>query len=112
MPPPRQKRTNPESAQPLDGEAYANRVNQHDVDLVALKKRIEELETISDGDRIIEVFKKDSRVQEKLSDWLWDLLKKKAYKLLWLLFVAVFLLSLANLVGEKFWVKILASLGL
>lgn len=101
----RKKLNTSREVQPLDGESYTSRVDQHDADLDAIRDRIDVLESLSDADRLLDTINKDSRIKEKIEGWIWEVITQKARKVFLFILFAVIVLSLVNFVLERVWGK-------
>ncbi|PIQ68171.1 MAG: hypothetical protein COV91_05595 [Candidatus Taylorbacteria bacterium CG11_big_fil_rev_8_21_14_0_20_46_11] len=101
----RRKQSNASKAETLDGESYASRVDQHDAEFDAVKGRLDALETVSNGDRLLEAIQRDSRIKEKLEGWIWGVITGKARKVFFFVLFTILALSFVNFAMERFWTK-------
>ena len=90
-------------AAPLDDEQYTTKLDEHASALEKVRDRLNSLESVSHGDRLLSTIKKDSRIQEKMEEWIWGVLKKKAWQATAYVAIAIIGLSLANFGLEKLW---------
>src|SRR3989338_2145558 len=93
------------SPKALDGESYTSRVDQHEVDLDSIKNRLDTLETVSNGDRLLEAIQRDSRIKEKLEGWIWGVITGKSRKVFFFILFTILALSFVNFAMERFWTK-------